>query len=366
MKRNLTGICLVVIILIGAILRFYHLTGWMQFYSDQSWFYENCRDNLFSGKFPLISIGSSISWIHQGALWEYLLIPALVISGFNPVSGGLLTAVMGILCLPLAYYLLSKIFNQKSALIGTFILAVYSIPVILSRLAYHNSPIILFCLVFFLLLLTRRNFISGLFLGFLYQLHILAVILIPFAYLFLVCRKAPFRNFSLGLFIGILPFLIVGPLQTFGIIFWLIRFIFHPIPVTAAGFSISYSAILFIPLLIPAAKLLSFIPSKHLLLLGAVFLLWNTFELTHYHFLLPSVSPDFSLSKQIQISQEILKNSRVSSPKVVVLGGLENVNTYSASYRYLLWWLQRGGVKYRGKYSEFIIDEKASSLVMLQ
>ncbi len=366
MRLNSVWGRLLLFIFIGSLLRFWKLFSGMTFYSDLSWFYLLSRDSVLHGSFPMVTIGASISWLHQGAVWVYLLIPALILSGFNPVGGAVLTALMGIVSIPLIYYLAVLISDKKTALISAFLLSCFFLPVVLSRLAYHNSPIILFFLVFALCLVKKMGFVSGLFLGWLYQLHLLSIILWPFAYFYLFRHRLSPWKFSAGLFISVLPFIIVGPLQTFGVLLWLARFLIHIKPVPAGFISISYLAIILVPAVILAAKFLSFLSGKILFVLGLAFLMVNSFYLFSQNFLPPVLVGRHELSDQISQTRQILVNSRISNPEIRVAGGIAGITDYNASYLYLIWWLNRLGVGPSGTHTVFQVNDSGTRVSVIE
>lgn len=64
------------------------------FFGDIGWFYLSARDALLLGKFPLLGITASMTWLHQGPLWTYLLIPAFWLSDFHPLSPVILALIL--------------------------------------------------------------------------------------------------------------------------------------------------------------------------------------------------------------------------------------------------------------------------------
>jgi len=75
------------IFILAAFLLLYKLETYMPFIPDQAWFYLSARDIFVKGQIPLLGITSSHTWLHQGALWTYMLAGALWIGRFNPFSG---------------------------------------------------------------------------------------------------------------------------------------------------------------------------------------------------------------------------------------------------------------------------------------
>ncbi len=162
----------------------------MPFIGDQGWFYLSARDLLLTGKIPLVSITSSHTWLHQGPIWTYMLAVALWISHFNPVSGAILTGVIGLVTILLIYKIGSEMFSQRVGLIAALFYATSPYIVFSGRFAYHTSPIPLLAL---LLLYVTYKWIKGFQYGFPLILFFLALL----------------YNFELATFVIIPVFLVV-------------------------------------------------------------------------------------------------------------------------------------------------------------
>lgn len=177
------------IFVMGLFLRLYRLPELMPFIGDQGWFYLSARDLILEGKIPLVGITASITWLHQGALWTYLLAPVLWLGNFNPVSGAYLTAIFGVATVFLVYQAGKLFFNQKVALLAAAFYAVSPWVVFQDRMAYHTSIIPFFTLLFFL---TLFKLVQGqgkylplvaVSLGLLYQLELATTVLVPVFFL---------------------------------------------------------------------------------------------------------------------------------------------------------------------------------------
>ncbi len=226
------------------------------YFDDMGWFYQSARDALLNAHFPLLGITASIVWLHQGPLWTYMLVPAFWLSNFHPLSPVVLIIFLNIFLISNFYYLISIMFGKNTALLSTIVLVLNPWLMMHLRTPYHTAPIPLFEVIFLLSFLKRRDFLTGLFLGLLYQLHLLTFIFWPLI-IFRLNKKS-----ILGFLLGILPFLISGPTQTLGIFIWLIKHIFEGFGGTGLA-SEAYRVVLFIPAMI----LLSFLTHKLLKLL---------------------------------------------------------------------------------------------------
>lgn len=141
-------IILSIILSFALFLRFYRLDTLMLFIGDFAWFYLSARDWLLSGYMPMVGIASSHPWIHQGAFWTYLLSIALWVGNFNPLFGGYLAAIIGVLTVIVLYYCTEKMFGLKTALFASAFFATSPLVVISSRIPYHTVPIPLFVMLY--------------------------------------------------------------------------------------------------------------------------------------------------------------------------------------------------------------------------
>ena len=141
MSEFMNKVFLTGILVIAAFFLFYRLSDLMVFIGDQGWFYLSARDMLLTGKIPLVGITASHTWLHQGALWTYVLAIALWISHFNPVSGAYLTAGLGLITVWLVYKVGSEMFSTRVGLLAALFYATSPLIIFQARMAYHLSPI---------------------------------------------------------------------------------------------------------------------------------------------------------------------------------------------------------------------------------
>lgn len=296
---------LIPIFLTGLFLRFYKLISLMTFIGDQGWFYISARDALLSGKFPLLGITSSITWLHQGPLYTYLLIPSFALFDFHPAAPAFFVSLLGSITILLLYYLVSLVFNKQAGLISALIFSLTPFVVLQTRMPYHTSLIPTFMCIFGIYFHKRRMFLSGLFLGFLYQLHLLTVLILPIV----LVKEKNLKPFILGYLLGIVPFILTGPVQTFGILIWMLK----QLVTFSFGYQISdaYLMVLSVPLISIMSWMISRFP-KYLKVV--ILVLFIIFTITKQTFV--SGQP---LSKQFQAIVDDTSNNSL----------------------YLRWWLVR-------------------------
>lgn len=185
------NLILISIIMTGAFLRLDRLGELMAFIGDQGWFYLSARDMILTGNVPLVGITSSHTWLHQGPIWTYMLVFTLWISNFNPVSGSILTAIIGIAAIFLIYKLGADFFSKKFGLVAALIYATSPFIIIHERLAYHTSPIpfLVLLLIYSLLKVTKGKSIFfpivALCISLLYNFELATVVFIPIVLFFM-------------------------------------------------------------------------------------------------------------------------------------------------------------------------------------
>lgn len=253
---------------LGIFLRFSNLKSQTPFFGDQSWFYISARDALIQGKLPILGITSSITWLHQGPLYTYLLIPSLWLSNFNPFSGVIFILILSILSIFLMYILAGPI--------AATLLSLSSFAIFNSRIAYHTSPLPFFTILFLIFFKRKRNFLTGLFLGFLYQLHLLTFIFWPLVFF----RFKP--KIFIGFLLGITPFLIAGPVQTVGIFVWLSKHLITGF--SGSTFSEAYKMVFLVPFILVLSFLIFRLPKNFglIVLITSLLIINSHFKVSNY------------------------------------------------------------------------------------
>jgi len=155
---NKNSLFLAFIILLAFFVRIFKVDNLVPFIGDQGWFFISAKNALVSNAIPLVGITSSHLWLHQGALWTYILVFLFKIFNFNPTIPFIFTALADGLVVVLIYKLISTLFSQKIALFSTLIYAFSPVVILSARMSYHTSLIPLFILLFIYSLI---NFIKG-------------------------------------------------------------------------------------------------------------------------------------------------------------------------------------------------------------
>ena len=182
-NKLIKGLLLLSILGLGLFLRIYKLDELMPFLGDQGWFYISARDMIIGHTIPLVGIASSHPWLHQGALWTYILALLFWLFNFNPIIPAYFTATVDVLTIIIVYKVASNMFSVREGLIASFLYATSPLIIMQSRLAYHTSFIPLFTTLF---IYTLYRWINGsiaffpvifFLLGVLYNLEIATAVL---------------------------------------------------------------------------------------------------------------------------------------------------------------------------------------------
>lgn len=247
-----TSIALFLVLLVSLFLNTYRLPELMTFIGDQGWFYLSARDMVLTGEIPLVGIASSHPWLHQGALWTYMLGIVLWIFHFDPVSGAYFTAILGTISVSVLYFIAARMFSKRVGIVAALLYATSPLIIANARFAYHTSPIPFFVILF---LWSFYKWVKGnviyfpiviLFLGILYSLE-LATTLLAFPILLFLCygvwKKTQWVRQILtkkiiglsffAFFVSLIPILIYdlshGFKQTAGFAVWMVYTVVKPL-----------------------------------------------------------------------------------------------------------------------------------------
>jgi 4-amino-4-deoxy-L-arabinose transferase-like glycosyltransferase len=204
MNRN--RFYLLLIVGLSLFLRLQNIKQTFPFIGDQGWFYVSAKDLLTTSEIPLIGITASHTWLHQGALWTYMLSPAIKLTNFDPIGGVYLSILLGVLTVIMIYIVSKEILkSEKAGIISALLLAISPLAVLDSRMAYHTSPLALFTLIFIFALYKyavgkiKYLILAGFFLGLLYHLELATMVFwVLIIIVILLTKKVNLRIFILS------------------------------------------------------------------------------------------------------------------------------------------------------------------------
>ncbi len=177
---------LIITLIIGILLRFYKLTGFVTFLGDQGRDAIIIKRILTGEHFPAIGASQSVGQVFLGPFYYYFIAPWLLLSNFNPIGLAMGVAFFSSLYLLINYLIIKELFDKKIALISTILLSFSSVLIDFSRFSWNPNLLPLFTLltIYFVVksLKTNKRYyfaLAGAFLSFAIQLHYLSLFLIP-------------------------------------------------------------------------------------------------------------------------------------------------------------------------------------------
>jgi 4-amino-4-deoxy-L-arabinose transferase-like glycosyltransferase len=260
-NNKIEFILLLLILAIASFLRFYNIIDFLHFANDEA------RDafivkNIFeNNSIPLLGPETSIGHFYLGPIFYYFLTLFFLLFQFHPVSGAILSAILGVLSVLLLWKITRNIFSKEAALIASFLYSISFIVVLHSRWSWNPNIVPFFFLLyiysFYKFTNSRNNFGKYLYLWIisltiLIQLHASTFILIPVSIiLFLLYRpkNLKWQNYLVSLAIIIIlfaPFLIYEIINNFENFYKIISVIFDSSDSTSFLYKIKFNILGFI------------------------------------------------------------------------------------------------------------------------
>lgn len=185
-KKYWQEILLVAFVLIAAVLRFWDITK-LQFFT-----YDQARDALFikrmlvDHQWRLLGTQTSLPGMYLPPFYFYTILPVLWLSKLNPVGIDIYSAFVGVLTVPLAFYVANKIFGRPAGVFSAGLFAVSPIVVELTRRAWNCNTMPFYILIafYFVYMYFKEHklkyfLLSFAFYGYCLSLHFGAWTLIP-------------------------------------------------------------------------------------------------------------------------------------------------------------------------------------------
>lgn len=174
------------VFLLGLLLRFYKLYGFVTFLGDQGRDAIVIKRILTFEHLPAIGAPTSIGQIYLGPFYYYFIAPWLALFNFDPLGLAVGVAVFSSLYVLINYFIVRELLNEKVALISSALIAFSSTLIEFSRFSWNPNLLPLFSLisVYFLIKSLKNHdwrfyVLAGAFFSFSLQLHYLALFLFP-------------------------------------------------------------------------------------------------------------------------------------------------------------------------------------------
>lgn len=146
-KNKLESVLIVLVILLALFLRLYRIGEFMTFLGDEGRDVRIVRDLITKGNLVFIGPQTSIGNMYLGPLYYYMMAPALLLSGLDPVGPAVMIALLSTLTVFLTYYLGRQWFGKWPGLIAALLFAVSPVAIIYSRSSWNPNPMPFFALL---------------------------------------------------------------------------------------------------------------------------------------------------------------------------------------------------------------------------
>jgi len=215
---------IILLTLIAGFFRLYRLESSLMFLGDQGRDALVMKRMLINNDLPFIGPITSVGGFYLGPLYYYLMAPFLWAFQYNPVGPAYATAILGIITIPVLFFITQKIFSKSTAFWASLLYVFAFIPISETRSAWNPNPMPLAALglLYGFYLANYQKKPQGLILAFIslavaFQLHYMIIFLAPFIFwqLILSWRQPKIRS---KFFLALLAFLaIMSPLILFEI-----------------------------------------------------------------------------------------------------------------------------------------------------
>lgn len=174
------------ILIVGAVLRFWKIEAWQYFTYDQARDYLIVKSIIIDHKFTLVGPTVLAPGVYLPPFYYYSLVPFLWLFRFHIVGADIYTALFGVGAIVVFYFFARDLFGRIPSLFTTLIFSLNPVLINISRHAWNPNTIYFFTLIFAFGIyryLEKRNsiylFLSSFALFWAFNLHYTIVVFIP-------------------------------------------------------------------------------------------------------------------------------------------------------------------------------------------
>lgn len=191
---------LFLILLLALFFRVYNIVELHGFAADADLYSWIVKDIVY-GHLRLVGQMTSTEGVYAGPFFYYLLVPAFLITGMDPIGAVIFATILGLLTVYSYYFVFKKILGNGAGLIAGFLQAVLPLRVGFDRWVVPSITVNLWCIWFFYIVMKilrgeTKYIIPGLFLaGLIWHVHLALAplaILLPLAVL--MSKKMPSKQ----------------------------------------------------------------------------------------------------------------------------------------------------------------------------
>lgn len=220
--KNWEKLLLVLFVLVGLFLRFYRISE-LQFFT-----YDQARDALFvkrmivDHEFRLLGTQTSLPGMYLPPFYYYTIAPILWLFKLNPVGIDIYSALIGVLTVPLVYFVANRIFGRPAGVFSAGLFAVSPIVVELTRRAWNPNTLPFYVLITFYFLYqyfkdnkTKDFLLAFAFYGYCLSLHFGAWTLMPLFGLSWIYDLYKNKNVKRSIWSAVILVFFISPLFIF-------------------------------------------------------------------------------------------------------------------------------------------------------
>ncbi len=181
---------MILILLVAAFLRFYNLSGYLQFLGDQGRDVLIVKGMIVEHQWTLLGPNASVGGFFTGPIYYYFMLPFLWLFKLDPVGPAYLSAVFGLATVVLIYWLGREFFEKRVGILAALLVTISPKMIEISRFSWNPNPVPFFALltVSFLYLAVKKQkiiytFLTGVCVGVMVQLHYIDLIFVPILFL---------------------------------------------------------------------------------------------------------------------------------------------------------------------------------------
>ena len=184
-QNRLECIALIFIVLLALVLRLYRIEGYMTFLGDEGRDVRVVR-NILRGDLAFIGPQTSVGGMYLGPLYYYMMAPALLLSGLNPVGPAVMVALLSVVTIILTWYFGRRWFGPLTGILTAFLFTISPVSIIHSHSSWNPNPMPFFALlsvwgIYQVWANQKYRFLPlvGLSIAFALQMHYLSLLLLP-------------------------------------------------------------------------------------------------------------------------------------------------------------------------------------------
>ncbi len=219
-NRIISIIIFILILILGAVLRFYKIDQYLTFLGDEGRDVLVVKRMIVDHKLTLLGPTTSVGSMYMGPVYYYMMAPFLLLWNLDPTGTAVMVALLSVMTMVLLYKTGREFFNPMVGYISSYLYAISPLTIIYGKSSWNPNVVPFFSLLIIYALLkvvVKREtgwLIVALFaLGIDIQLHYVTVLMIPVIVMsfLLVKFRISLKNYiySVGAFIiAYSPFLL--------------------------------------------------------------------------------------------------------------------------------------------------------------